>query len=103
MHSEQARSRILGTLTGKWQRDAPFFTQSGLHTDSIFGQVRDATVQVGQLEKDLGLEASSLRHAARLIIVEIMRSFFPWFKGAGDEVSRLTLGQTRGPSTNHVS
>jgi hypothetical protein len=30
----------------------------------------------GQLEKDLGLEASSLRHAARLIIFEIMRSFF---------------------------
>jgi hypothetical protein len=30
----------------------------------------------GQLEKDLGLEANSVRHAARLIIVEIMRSFF---------------------------
>jgi len=26
----------------------------------------------GQLEKDLGLEASSLRHAGRLIILEIM-------------------------------
>jgi hypothetical protein len=26
----------------------------------------------GQLEKELGLEASSLRHAARLIIFEIM-------------------------------
>ena len=34
--------------------------------------------------KDLGLEASSLRHAARLIIFEIMRSFFLGFKGAGD-------------------
>src|SRR6266480_7515183 len=30
----------------------------------------------GQLEKDLGLEARSLRHAARLIIFEIMKSFF---------------------------
>jgi len=30
----------------------------------------------GQFEKDLGLEASSARHAARLIIFEIMRSFF---------------------------
>jgi hypothetical protein len=30
----------------------------------------------GQLEKDLGLEASSLKHAARLIIFEFMRSFF---------------------------
>jgi hypothetical protein len=30
----------------------------------------------GQLKKDLGLEASSSRHAARLVIVEIMRFFF---------------------------
>jgi hypothetical protein len=30
----------------------------------------------GQLEKDLGLEVSSARQAARLIIFEIMRSFF---------------------------
>jgi hypothetical protein len=30
----------------------------------------------GQLEKDLGLEVSSARHAARLIIFEFMRSFF---------------------------
>jgi hypothetical protein len=30
----------------------------------------------GQLAKDLGLEVSSARHAARLIIFEIMRSFF---------------------------
>src|SRR5437899_1888488 len=30
----------------------------------------------GQLEKDLGLEVSSARHAARLIIFKIMRSFF---------------------------
>src|SRR5438477_11758328 len=34
----------------------------------------------GQLEKDLGLEVSSARHAARLIIFEIMRSFFRWLK-----------------------
>jgi hypothetical protein len=30
----------------------------------------------GQLEKDLGLEASSVRQAARLINFEITRSFF---------------------------
>src|SRR4029450_4322949 len=34
----------------------------------------------GQLEKDLGLEVSSARHAAPLIIFEIMRSFFVSFK-----------------------
>src|SRR5437868_11379869 len=36
----------------------------------------------GQLEKDLGLEVSSARHAARLIISEIMRSFFSLVQGA---------------------
>jgi len=29
-------------------------------------------MQAGQLEKDLGLEASSLEHAAPLIVFEIM-------------------------------
>jgi hypothetical protein len=52
---EQARSRILGTLTGKWQRDAPFFTHSGLHTDSIFGQVRNTTVQVWTIGEGFGI------------------------------------------------
>src|SRR2546422_10665526 len=40
----------------------------------------------GQLEKDLGLEASSLRHAARLIILEIMRSFF---LGSKEQATKL--------------
>src|SRR5438477_1202543 len=41
----------------------------------------------GQLEKDLGLEASSPRHAARLVIFEIMRSFF-----VGSKSSRSPSG-----------
>src|SRR5204862_7520618 len=36
----------------------------------------------GQLKKDLGLEVSSARHAARLVIFEIMRSFFSLVQGA---------------------
>ena len=40
----------------------------------------------GQLEKDLGLEVSSARHAARLIIFEFMRSFFV---GSGAPVADL--------------
>ena len=55
MHASKARSRILGTLTGKWQRDAPFFTQSGLHKDSISGQVRNTTVQVGTVGEGFGI------------------------------------------------
>jgi len=45
----------------------------------------------GQLKKDLGLEASSLRDAARLIIFEVMTSFFVWFKKTRRLTSRLTL------------
>ena len=55
MHASKARSRILGTLTGKWQRDAPFFTQSGLHTDSIFAQIRNTTVQVWTIGEGFGI------------------------------------------------
>src|SRR5205823_6349324 len=43
----------------------------------------------GQLEKDLGLEASSLRHAARLIIFEIMRSFFVGSKEQATKLAAL--------------
>jgi hypothetical protein len=50
----------------------------------------------GQLEKDLGLEASSARQAARLIIFESMRSFFLGSKEQATKVSRLTLGETHG-------
>jgi hypothetical protein len=41
----------------------------------------------GQLKKDLGWEASSARHAARLIIFEIMTSFFV---GSGAPVPHRT-------------
>ena len=51
----------------------------------------------GQLEKDLGLEVSSARHAAWLIIFEFMRSFFV---GSSALVAHLwicdTPGRTRG-------
>src|SRR5207249_6913278 len=47
----------------------------------------------GQLEKDLGLEASSLRHAARLIIFEIMRSFFLGSKEQATKLAALHWGK----------
>ena len=50
----------------------------------------------GQLEKDLGLEASSLRHAARLIIFEIMRSFFLGSKEQATNLAAPHCGETHG-------
>jgi hypothetical protein len=47
----------------------------------------------GQLEKELGLEASSLRHASRLIIFEIMRSFFLCSKEQATKLPPLHWGK----------
>jgi hypothetical protein len=46
---------ILGTTTAICQRAPLFFTQSGFHTDSIFGQVRNTTVQVWTIEEGFGI------------------------------------------------
>ena len=58
------------------QRDALFLSKAGFIQILSSGKSGTPPCKSGQLEKDLGLEASSLRHAARLIIFEIMRSFF---------------------------
>src|ERR1700693_5165286 len=55
MHASQARSRILGTSHQNCQRDTLFFTQSGFDTDSIFGQVRNTTVQVWTIGEGVGI------------------------------------------------
>ncbi len=49
----------------------------------------------GQLEKDFGLEASSLTHAARLIIFEIMRSFFLGSKEQATKLAALHWANAR--------
>jgi hypothetical protein len=55
MHASQARSRILGASHCNCQRDTLSFTQSGFHTDSIFGQARNATVQVWTIGEGFGI------------------------------------------------
>ena len=72
MHASQARSRILGATTCNCQRDALFFRRAGFIQILSSGKSGTPPCKSGQLEKDFGLEASSLRHAARLIIFEIM-------------------------------
>ena len=70
MHASQARSRILGTSHRNCQRDTLFL--AGFIQILSSGESGTPPCKSGQLEKDLGLESSSLRHAARLIIFEIM-------------------------------
>jgi hypothetical protein len=107
-----------GTSTANCRRADLFFPKAGFMQILSSGKSGTPPCKSGQLEKDLGLEASSLRHAARLIIFEIMRSFFLGSKEQASsfllfvfsvtlclvglrlissQPSRLTLGQTRGP------
>src|SRR5205807_2922971 len=55
MHGSQARSRILGTSQRNCRRDALCFIQSRFHTDSIFGQARNTTVQVWAIGEGFGI------------------------------------------------
>jgi hypothetical protein len=76
-------------------RGTTFFTNSGFKR--ILSRANPGTppCRSGQLEKDLGLEASSLRHAARLIIFEIMRSFFLGSKEQATKLAALHWANAR--------
>jgi hypothetical protein len=70
-----------------------FFPKAGFIQILSSGKSRTPPCQSGQLEKDLGLEASSLRHAAWLIIFEIMRSFFLCLKEHATKLAALHWGK----------
>ncbi len=55
MHASQARRRILGHKHCKLPTGRPFFPKNGLRADSIFGQVRDTTVQVWTVGEGFGI------------------------------------------------
>src|SRR5439155_8487148 len=78
-------------LSCNCQRDDLFLPRAGSIQILPPGKPGTPPCKSGQLEKDLGLEVSSARHAARLIISEIMRSFFRWFKCSSPHGIRTTL------------
>jgi len=65
-------SRILGAKHSNCQRDDLFLPKAGFIQILSPGKPGTPPCKSGQLEKDLELEASSVRHAAGLIIFEIM-------------------------------
>jgi len=65
-------SRILGPKHSNCQRDDLFLPKAGFIQILSPGKPGTPPCKSGQLEKDLELEASSVRHAAGLIIFEIM-------------------------------
>ena len=76
MHASQARRRILGHKPANCRRADLFFPRAGFVQILSWSKSGTPPCKSGQLEKDLGLEVSSARQAARLIIFEFMRSFF---------------------------
>ncbi len=64
MHASQARSRILGASHRNCRRDTFFLSKAGFIQILSSGKSGTPPCKSGQLEKDLGLEASSLRCCA---------------------------------------
>src|SRR5256886_7873612 len=93
MHASQARRRILGHKHCNCQRADLFFPKAGFVQILSSGKSGTPPCKSGQLKKDLGLEASSLRHAAWLIIFEIMRSFFLGSKGQATKLAASHWGK----------
>jgi hypothetical protein len=93
MHASQARSRILGHKHCNCRAGRPFFTQSGLHTDSIFGQFRNTTVQVWTVGEGFGIGSEFSQTCCAANNFRDHEVLLRWFKGAGDYVSRPTLGR----------
>ncbi len=72
--------------TANCRRPDLFFPKAGFV--QILSSAKSGTppCKSGQLKKELGLEAISLKHAARLVIFEIMRSFFV---GSKEQATKL--------------
>ena len=72
--------------TANCRRPDLFFSKAGFV--QILSSAKSGTppCKSGQLKKELGLEAISLKHAARLVIFEIMRSFFV---GSKEQATKL--------------
>jgi hypothetical protein len=83
-HASQARRRILGHKHCNYRLDAPCFTQSGLRTGSIFGQVRNTTVQVWTVGKGLGIGSEFSQTCCAANNFRDHEVLLPRFKGTGD-------------------
>jgi hypothetical protein len=84
LHANQARRRILGRKHCKWQAGRPVSINSGLQTDSIFGQVRDTTVQVWTVGKGFGIRSEFSQRGCAANNFRDQEVLLPWFKGTGD-------------------
>ena len=62
----------------------PFFTNSGLQTDSISGQARNTAMQVWTVGEGLGIASEFSQTVCAANNFRDHEAFLRWFKGAGD-------------------
>jgi len=84
LHASRARSRILGQQALQLPTGRPFFTNSALQTDSVSGQARDTTVQVGTIGEGFGMGSEFSQTGCAANNSRDHAVLLPWFKGAGD-------------------
>ena len=77
----QARRRILRHKHCKLPARRQVLSQSGLHTDSIFGQVRHTTVQVWTVGKGLGIGSEFSQTCCAANNFRDHEVLLRWFKG----------------------
>jgi hypothetical protein len=65
------------------RRDTLSFTQSGLHTDSISGEVRDTTMQVWTVREGLGIGSEFSQTCCAANNFRDHEVLLSWLKGAG--------------------
>ena len=78
-----------GTSTASCRRADLFLPTAGFKRILSRSKPGTPPCKSGQLEKDLGLQASSLRQSALLITFEIMRSFFVGSKEQATKLAAL--------------
>ena len=76
----QARRRILGHKHCKLPPGRPVFPQNGIRTDSIFGQVRDTTVQVWTVGEGFGIGSEFRQTRCAANNFRVHKVLFHWFK-----------------------
>ena len=101
----RAKRRVAARSTLQLPSGRPFLPRSGFIQILPPGKFGTPPCKSGQLEKDLGSEVSSARQAARLIIFEIMRSFFVGFKCPSRSPSGFAIhcGERTEPSARSSS
>src|SRR5436305_10579926 len=90
----QAHRRILGHKHCQLhEARCAFSQQSRLHTDSVFGQVRDTTVQVWTVGEGVGIRSEFSQTCCAANNFRDHEVLLPWFKERATKLAALHRGK----------